>query len=721
MTIMRMLKAFALVGLVAIGLCVDASAVVAQTGVQAQTQARVTELAVRQAEDRRASTGEELATVREGLRAADASTVRVAVRAVGRLERPALIEDVLPLLRHRIAAVRAEAATAVAQAAQGWKRDPPAGWERALESAQAAIVERMAVERDVTVRAALLDTLGRLPYTTAAQVDIAERAIVQAGRQLDAHAARQADRTADARLGVAVGLFRLTRFHRNLHPFSAEARSLLASLCATREDSAAAARVRRVAVEGYLALGAAGAGDRGVIEAAARDSDLQVRRLAIRGAAGLTSRDGQAVLTAALADASPIVRMEAVRGLVSGGVDDACARLVKAVGDQATAVALMAIDELSRCSGSEEAVTVLARHAADVAGAERRPRSWHLAAHAIVSLATASPDRAATLLPRFLSASVWELRMYAARAAAALSKREVLEALAKDADDNVREVAIDALAKLYGHDADAIFVAQLTRSGNQVLRSAALALVGTPQADLAAAPLRSTLQRLIAEGRDNSHDARTAIAKALDSLGERKATTAASPATAAGAATSVTAASGASLADSLRLAKVFSELEAPGAAAALRHLARARARVTMRGVGVFELTLLPDEAPASVLRFARLAESGYYNGLTFHRLVPNFVIQGGSPGANEYIGDATFMRDEVGQLPQVRGAVGVSTRGRDTGDAQIYIDLVDNPRLDHEFTVFAQVSTGLDVVDRLLEGDVIDRIEIIAAPARTTP
>ena len=101
-----------------------------------------------------------------------------------------------------------------------------------------------------------------------------------------------------------------------------------------------------------------------------------------------------------------------------------------------------------------------------------------------------------------------------------------------------------------------------------------------------------------------------------------------------------------------------------------------------------------------MLRFARLAESGYYNGLTFHRVVPNFVIQGGSPGANEYVGDAAFMRDEVGTWPHVRGAVGISTRGHDTGDAQIFVDLVDNPRLDHQYTVFAQVLNGIDVVDR---------------------
>jgi cyclophilin family peptidyl-prolyl cis-trans isomerase len=71
------------------------------------------------------------------------------------------------------------------------------------------------------------------------------------------------------------------------------------------------------------------------------------------------------------------------------------------------------------------------------------------------------------------------------------------------------------------------------------------------------------------------------------------------------------------------------------------------------------------------------------------------------------------MRDEVGEWPHVRGAVGISTRGRDTGDAQIFVDLVDNPRLDHEYTVFAHVLTGMDVVDAILEGDVIERVEIV--------
>jgi cyclophilin family peptidyl-prolyl cis-trans isomerase len=138
-----------------------------------------------------------------------------------------------------------------------------------------------------------------------------------------------------------------------------------------------------------------------------------------------------------------------------------------------------------------------------------------------------------------------------------------------------------------------------------------------------------------------------------------------------------------------------------------------RMRITMKRGGSFDLRLFPDEAPATIARVAALARKGYYNGLTFHRVVPNFVLQGGSPGANEYAGDGPFMRDELGLRTHARGTLGISTRGRDTGDAQLFINLVDNPRLDHNFTVFAEITAGMDVVDAILEGDVIDRVDVL--------
>jgi cyclophilin family peptidyl-prolyl cis-trans isomerase len=106
----------------------------------------------------------------------------------------------------------------------------------------------------------------------------------------------------------------------------------------------------------------------------------------------------------------------------------------------------------------------------------------------------------------------------------------------------------------------------------------------------------------------------------------------------------------------------------------------------------------------------KLAESGYYRGLTFHRIVPNFVIQGGSPGANEYVGTPGYIRDEVSNVSHERGTLGISTRGRDTGDSQIFVNLVDNFRLDHNYTVFARVVEGMENVDAIQEGDVIEEI-----------
>jgi cyclophilin family peptidyl-prolyl cis-trans isomerase len=129
----------------------------------------------------------------------------------------------------------------------------------------------------------------------------------------------------------------------------------------------------------------------------------------------------------------------------------------------------------------------------------------------------------------------------------------------------------------------------------------------------------------------------------------------------------------------------------------------------MRSGKVFVIDLRPDVAPLTVARFVRLAGDHYYDGLSFHRVVANFVIQGGSPASNEYSGDTLYMRDEISSLSHVRGAVGLSTRGRDTGDAQFFVNLVDNPRLDFDYTVFGQVQQPADV-DEILEGDVIATI-----------
>lgn len=127
------------------------------------------------------------------------------------------------------------------------------------------------------------------------------------------------------------------------------------------------------------------------------------------------------------------------------------------------------------------------------------------------------------------------------------------------------------------------------------------------------------------------------------------------------------------------------------------------------------IQLYGDKVPVTVKNFIRLAELGFYDSLKFHRYVPGFVIQGGDPLGNGK-GDAgyTIPLEIDTTLHHIRGAVGMA-RASDPNSAssQFYIVLNDVPRLDGRYCVFGQVIKGMDVVDRLRVGDVIEKIEIV--------
>jgi cyclophilin family peptidyl-prolyl cis-trans isomerase/HEAT repeat protein len=663
-----------------------AACLAAPAGAQQVPAARVNVL---RAEARGAVSSNDLSVLRQAARSGDVQTARIAVRALGRLERPALVPDILPALRHPLPEIRAEAANALAQAAQGWaaggvdaKDRPAAGSQTSAPPAAVfgALSGRLEVEEEPNVRAAIVESIGRLPYRDAEQAAQAEKAIVTDFHDND---------TVVDRLGVVKALevfVRKTKFIGPSGPPVVAALKSLLALPGADVDPLRDARVRRLALE---ALTSANAVDDDVVAAAALDPDPQVRRLAMKAA--WTTGRGVDRLLPGLEDPSVMVRYEALRGIRERGGDEACATSLAALNDVQTMVVLLALDQLGNCGTSNEAVSRLEATINDLSRAGST-RGWHRAAHALVSLAQAAPDRVERVMSQFTGSAIWQLRMYAARAAANLKDRARLEKLTEDSDDNVTEAAIEGLVAVAGHDADAVYIKALSRGGYQAVRVAALALEGTSRADAATPALRAALDRLNAEGRENSVDVRTAITKALTGLG-------AGPA-------AKQARNAATVSQRPALTELINGED-------LRRLAAPKARITIADVGVFDLALITSEAPLTVLRFADLAESGYYNGLTFHRVAPNFVIQGGSPAANEYVGIADHMRDELGLWPHVRGAVGISTRGRDTGDAQIFVDLADNPRLDHDYTVFAQVLNGIDVVEKILEGDVIERVEII--------
>jgi len=363
-----------------------------------------------------------------------------------------------------------------------------------------------------------------------------------------------------------------------------------------------------------------------------------------------------------------------------------CDPLRAALADSAWAVRLRAMDLAdSTCAGDAAFVAAL-EGAVDALpqDASRRTAggvSWHAAAHAIVALARVRPAAARTRLPALVRHRQWQVRAYAARAAGLLADTATLRTLAGDRDDNVAEAAIERLAARTGHADDAIFLQAIARDGAQVVRAAATALAGSPDPRVPAAA-SAAFTRWVERRNASAHDARRALLKAAG----RPASDDRPPAP---------------------------TVTLPARAVALALGEDVRLRVTLSeasGGGSFTVKLRGDLAPIMAARILALAESGYYDGTTWHRVEPDFVIQGGSPGANEYVGLASFLRDELGTLPHPRGTVGMSTRGHDTGDAQWFVNLRDNRRLVRDYTVFGEVTDGIAVVDAVLEGDVIARI-----------
>ena len=380
-----------------------------------------------------------------------------------------------------------------------------------------------------------------------------------------------------------------------------------------------------------------------------------------------------AVTAGSITDPAPVVRHRAV-ALAP------CPALVAATRDANAHVALAAVDALAKCTGDDGAVAAL----------EASP-----SARAVVSLAAIAPERAGQRLPAIAGSTDPFVRVHAARAARRLQDTLALRRLARDADPNVASEAIDGLAEITGRADAAVYVAALDSDASQLLMSAAKALAGAG----ATAPLVAALDRVTALRRETSRDARLAL---VDALG------AAVPARYARDFDPVVAARAAELTGVAAAPEPLPEPPTP-TVAELRSVSGAT--IEMADGGTIDLRLFPLDAPTNVWRFVRLARAGWFDGLTFHRVAPFFVVQGGSPLANEYVGDGPFTRDELG-LENRRGTVGVSTRGRDTGDGQIYVNTVDNVRLDHDYTVFAEVVRGMEIVDRLQEGARIRRVTV---------
>jgi cyclophilin family peptidyl-prolyl cis-trans isomerase/HEAT repeat protein len=639
--------------------------------------------------------------LQQALVSPDARIRAEAVRAVGRFENALDTPRLLPFLNDPDSSVRREAAQAVAQSLK-------------LSRGAAVLPARTALEASLVsgkyppARAAVLEALARLRYDHSAAVEVAPLLVQTPG--LLSILLRQ-DRQVRLDDDSVQVLRRVARFDPALPPRSIpavrdalEALYLLDAVDVTLATSALHYRcpdsplcgweIRFLATQQLDVKQAVLANE---LDSLRHDPSLQVRLAVLPKLATFipTLQQCRPLLdTAGTATEAPIVRLEAIRLMDP------------------------------RCTEKDDITALLISLADGLATPESRT-AWHVPARALETLAKFRPTEAKRVLDAFaVSHTVWQVRAAAARVAVGLRDEAVLLTLSSDADANVRTEAVTGLAQIKSPQVTQVAASALARNDHQLVRAAALALKGSGDPQVAVPALLAALRRLTTAATDNSRDARIAILDRVKEFARSEVPGVSPPYLTSNDLQpflrdydpNVAAAA----ADVLGLVTGVRPDPQPThrapeqpSAAELRALP-AQATIVLDTGQRIDLVLLPAEAPLAVYRFANLAGQGRYDGLTFHRVVPLFVIQGGSPGANEYVGDARFMRDEIGFERHTRGAVGISTRGRDTGDGQIFVNLTDQPRLNYDYTIFARVSnaTSLKNVDAVLEGARIRSVSV---------
>ncbi|WP_028610480.1 peptidylprolyl isomerase [Paenibacillus harenae] len=138
-----------------------------------------------------------------------------------------------------------------------------------------------------------------------------------------------------------------------------------------------------------------------------------------------------------------------------------------------------------------------------------------------------------------------------------------------------------------------------------------------------------------------------------------------------------------------------------------------QAKITLASGGEIVLDLFDQDAPNTVANFEKLANEGFYNGLTFHRVIPGFVAQGGCPEGTGTGGPGYTIDCEINPNKHERGTLAMAHAGRNTGGSQFYICYQPQPHLNGGHTVFGHVAKGMEFVDALKGGDKMEKVEVV--------
>jgi cyclophilin family peptidyl-prolyl cis-trans isomerase/HEAT repeat protein len=436
------------------------------------------------------------------------------------------------------------------------------------------------------------------------------------------------------------------------------------------------------------------------------------RAFAARGlGASKDQRAGPALLTAAEDASAPLaVRIQAVRGIAALGDARGGAVMRRLITSPQVDqnLQLEAIAALSRLR-DPAAVELLI----DLVSAQ-----WpSVRAAALHALAQTDVDTFISAISALDPDPHWSVRASLAATLADLGRERAqgpLTVMLDDTDQRVIPSVLDAIAKIGATNATEVLTARL-QADDPVVRGAAARGLATIKATKAAAALTEAFKT---GQRDGLYVART---NALDAL------TALDPAAARPLLTSALA--DRDWAVRMRAAENLHKLDPAADVSAMRpapppgapELAAIDTMIapkfspqayidTSKGTIQIELAVL--DAPRTVANFVSLVRKNYFRGVQLHRVVPDFVVQDGDPRGDGEGGPGYTIRDEINQRPYLRGAVGMALDWADTGGSQFFITHSPQPHLDGRYTVFGQVVTGMDVVDRLQQWDTINTIRV---------
>lgn len=438
------------------------------------------------------------------------------------------------------------------------------------------------------------------------------------------------------------------------------------------------------------------------------DADPRIRAWAARGLGDLGGVEELAALAAGLADGSPAVRIQtlgASRRILTRAKAlpplEWAPVLVRLVADPLPGVRAAAIEASSAWLGDPDLrAAVLGRFER---GSEREREL------ALLALSRAGREEARACLLAAVGSEERRLRARAAEAAGLLAAQEELDRLAVDREPMVRVAALEARLAARPEAAGEIAAAALADLDPAVRATAFDALVEAPLL-----PARRLIEAFETARDDGIDDARLAAVRAVAaragaSAGDRPAAVEWLEGRLEGADYLVRREAARVLRElgggTREVSPTALEHETPYYQLALEQADRPRAVVLTTERGELRLRLDCPEAPLTCLSFLKLAGQGFFDGLTFHRVVPDFVIQGGDPRGDGWGGPGYALRDEINRLRYRRGAVGMALSGPDTGGSQFFITLAPQPHLDGGYTLFGEVVGGEEILDLVEAGD----------------